>query len=264
MVLQIATVSRDTPQHFDMLEKAYRDIYLPAFPIESERESLEKFYKAMNGEMPGIGIAINILGENLDDPDPEKRVLKGISIAYYYERHNVGLLAYNAIDPKHRDKGMGKLMVDSRIESLKAMAAAKGKTLDGVFIEVNDPTKVAAEHDSMDPSKRVAIFEDWGARKIPVDYVQPPLSEHGDYNDTMLLMNYPLEGKYASKETVEKYLRAVYREFRSDMPPDDDYFFRQMQKQLHATEMPETKARGVPGYKVGVPLFRFVGGASPA
>ena len=257
MVLQIATLSKDKPEFFELLERAYHDIYVPAFPIESERESLDKFFQAINGELPGIGIAVNILGENLEDP--ERRVIKGISVAYYYEHQNTGLLAYNAIDPKHRDKGMGKLMVDSRIESLKAMAAAKGRKLDGVFIEVNDPTKVAANDDSMDPTKRISIFEDWGARRIPIDYVQPPLSPEGDYNDTMLLMNYPLDGRYCDKDCVEKFLRGIYREFRSEKSPDDDYFFKKMQKQLRASGMVECEKNPAPGYKIGVPGFRFVG-----
>lgn len=258
MVLQIATISQDKPEFLELLEKAYHDIYVPAFPIDSERESLEKFIQAVNGELPGIGIVINILGENLDSPDPEKRVLKGISVAYYYEHQNVGLLAYNAIDPRHRDKGMGKLMVDSRIESLKAMAAAQGKKLEGVFIEVNDPTKVVPEDDSMDPRKRISIFEDWGARRIPIDYVQPPLSPEGDYNDTMLLMNYPLDGVYADKKVVEQYLRGIYREFRSEKQPDEDYFFKKMQKQLGDGRMPAREQNNTPGYKTGVPIFRFI------
>lgn len=260
MVLQIATISREKPELFSLLEEAYENIYLPAFPMEAERESLEKFMQAVNGELPGLGIVINILGENLDDADPAKRIVKGISVAYYYEHHNVGLLAYNAIHPAHRDKGMGKLMVDARIEGLKTMAADRGKALDGVFIEVNDPTKVAAEDDSMDPRKRVAIFHDWGARHIPIDYVQPPLTNEGDYGDTMILMNYPLEGKYADKHTVEQFLRGIYREFRSDRSPDDDYFFKKMQKQLKEAKLPEAAQKNAaPGYKSGVPAFRRVG-----
>ena len=256
MVLQIATISKDRPELFELLERAYNDIYLPAFPIESERESLEKFMQAVNGELPGIGIVINILGENLLDAD--KRVVKGISVAYLYEAHDTGLLAYNAIAPEHRERGMGKLMVDSRIKSLKQMAAEKGRQLKSVFIECNDPTKVAPEDDSMDPSKRIALFESWGARQVPIDYVQPPLSAEGDYNDTMVLLNYPLEGRYAGKQEVEQYLRGIYREFRSDKSPDDDYFFKKMKQQLKAGAVPEHEKNLKPGYKVGVPVFRFV------
>ncbi len=270
MVLQIANITKDTPQFMRILEEAYNDIYLPAFPIDEERESLDKFKRALNGEFDKVKIVINILGENLEDPD--NYVLKGMSVGYYYESQNVGLLAYNAISPKHREKGLGKLMVDSRISSMQEMARDNGHAeLGGVFIEVNDPFKVSPDMDSMDPTKRVTIFKEWGARQVPIDYTQPPVSAGGYYCDSLLLMNYPVEGKYADKKTVEKFLRAIYRDYRTQVVerPDggsathmtkaeDDHYFKQMKKQLDALpDDGKQKCPGLPGYKVGVPQFHF-------
>jgi len=267
MVLQIANITKETPQFFHLLDEAYRDIYEPAFPIVSERESLEKFKRAINGEIDKVQIVVNILGENLEDPD--HYVIKGISIGYYYEQQNVGLLAYNAISPHHREKGLGKLMVDSRIDSMKEMAKARGKELAGVFIEVNDPFKVSPAMDSMDPSKRVTIFKEWGARQVPIDYVQPPLDGADYYCEDMILMNYPVGGKYADKKVVEDFLRAIYRDARAEkiyreggetsrvQRADDDFFFKRMKKQLDATAIDEKCDFKVPGYKIGVPQFTF-------
>lgn len=257
MGLEIANVTKDRPELFELLDKAYHDIYMPAFPNPDSRESLEKFKRAIHGGIPKVQIAVNILGENL--ADPEKRVIKGISIAYYYEPQNVGMLAYNAIAPEHREAGLGKLMVQSRIDSLKKLAAATGRTLAGVFIDVNDPAKVSSEEDSLDPSKRIAIFGKWGAHLIPIDYVQPPLSVDGYYCDTMRLMNYPVDGKYADRKTVESFLRALYREFRSDKKPEDDYYFMRMKKQLEKADLGVLEDNDVvPGYNLNVPKYNYV------
>ncbi len=268
MVLQIARITQDRPDLFHLLEEAYEDIYVPAFPDKNEREGLDKIQKAIAGKYDKLQIVVNILGENLDDQ--ENYVIKGISVAYYFEQQNVGLLAYNAIDPQHREAGLGKLMVDSRIEALKDIAKASGRQLGGVFIECNDPMKVAPEHDSMDPAKRVKLFEKWGARQIPIDYVQPPVSKHDDYSENLLLLNYPVDGKYADKKVVEDYLRAVYRDFRTDfvqlengetkkvtLRAEHDYFFKKMKGQLDTTKVETPPAPAVPGYKVGMPKYNM-------
>ncbi|MDE1151123.1 MAG: hypothetical protein PW788_01180 [Micavibrio sp.] len=271
MVLQIANITKETPQLMHLLEEAYNDIYLPAFPIDDERESLDKFKRAINGDFDKVKVVINILGENLEDP--KNYVIKGMSVGYYYEGQNVGLLAYNAISPKHREKGLGKLMVDSRISSMQQMARDNGHAeLGGVFIEVNDPFKVSPDMDSMDPSKRVTIFKEWGAKQVPIDYTQPPVSADGYYCDSLLLMNYPVEGKYADKGTIENFLRAIYRDYRTEkvasaggdvttrvIRAEDDYYFQKMKKQLDGAAVDSKAECKIPGYKIGVPKFMFFG-----
>jgi hypothetical protein len=267
MVLQIANITKDRPDLLHLLEEAYEDIYVPAFPDAKERESLEKFKKAINGGYDKVQIVVNVLGEHLEDP--ENYVIKGMSVAYYYEQQNVGLLAYNAISPEHREAGLGKLMVQSRIESLQQIARGQGKELAGVFIECNDPFKVTPAMDSMDPAKRIKVFEKWGARKVPIDYVQPPVTVDGYYTDCLVLMNYPLDGKYADKDCVESFLRGIYRDYRTErlqageetiertIRADDDFYFKKMKKQLEDTAFEPPPAPPVPGYKKGAPKFNF-------
>lgn len=259
MALQIADITKDREDLMHLLVRAYHDIYVPAFPDPDERESLEKFQRGVRGEIAGVDIAVNILGENLQDKD--KAVIKGISVGYYYQKQNVGLLAYNAIAPQAREKGLGKIMVQSRINSLKNYAAAQGKKIDGVFIEVNDPQKVAVENDSMNPADRVAIFTKWGARKINIPYVQPPVDKDGAYCDYLLLMNYPVDGRYAPASAVEKYLRGIYREDRLGRKPEEDHYFRQMATalaKLPPAALPDSDTPVTPGYMTGAPDFTYV------
>lgn len=260
MALQIADITKDREDLMHLLDRAYHDIYVPAFPDPDERESLEKFKRGIREEIPGVNIAVNILGENLNDKD--KAVIKGISVGYYYQNQNVGLLAYNAIAPEAREKGLGKIMVQSRINSLKNYAAAIGKKIDGVFIEVNDPQKVAPENDSMNPADRVGIFTKWGARKVPIPYVQPPVDKDSVYCDYLLLLNYPVDGRYAPASAVEQYLRGIYREDRLGRKPEEDAYFREMTQALRSlppAALPDPNTPVIPGYMTGAPEFTYLG-----
>ena len=191
-----------------LMRRAYHDIYVPAFPIEDERESLEKIESRLKKPVNGVERVILLAGKHLDDA--EKAEVYGISIAYYYGSHQAGLLAYNAIDPKYQQMGLGRLMVKGRIEGLQQLAAKNGQTLQSVMIEVNDPAKIKPEDDSMDPAKRVALFEKWGARQIPVPYVQPPLAPGLEKCDTLLLMAYPQNGKYPDAKGVGAFVAGIY------------------------------------------------------
>lgn len=259
MTLELVNVTADRSDLFQLLKEAYDRIYVPAFPDPNEREDFDKFISAIKGGIAGVGITVNIVGENLEDP--ARRVLKGMSVAYYYEAQNVGLLAYNAISPEHQGGGIGKVLVQSRINSLKDMAAAKGKKLDGAFIEVNDPRQVKPEDDSMDPLKRISLFTKWGARLVPIDYAQPPLSDDGAHCEQLLLMSYPVDGKYASRNAIEKFLRGIYKEGRVNHRPETDPVFVRMVhelKNLPDSALPDPKETVVPGYAVGTPPVRVV------
>lgn len=192
----------------DLMRRAYHDIYVPAFPIEDERDSLEKIESRLKEPVNGVERVILLAGKHLDDP--QKAEVYGISIAYYYGSHQAGLLAYNAIDPQYQQMGLGRLMVQGRIKGLEELAAQSGKPLKSVIIEVNDPQKVSPEEDSMDPNKRVALFEKWGARQIPVPYAQPALAPGQEKCHTVMLMAYPQNGQYPDAKGVGAFVEGIY------------------------------------------------------
>lgn len=201
-------VTADDDLALALMRRAYHDIYVPAFPIEDERESLEKIESRLKKPVNGVERVILLAGKHLDDA--QKAEVYGISIAYYYGSHQAGLLAYNAIDPKYQQMGLGRLMVTGRIEGLQQLAAKNGQTLKSVMIEVNDPAKIKPEDDSMDPAKRVALFEKWGARQIPVPYAQPALAPGLEKCDTLLLMAYPQNGQYPDAAGVGAFVAGIY------------------------------------------------------
>lgn len=252
MEYQLANVTKDRPDLFPLLEKAYYEIYLPAFPDLNEQETLEKFHDLMNGALPEVGIIINLVGTNLDDP--KKAVVAGIGIANYYRNGGTGLLAYNAVHPDHKGGGIGNLLVRSRIEALKTMAQADGKKLTAVFLEANNPVTARDKQDSMDPQERLKLFKKWGAQIVPVDYVQPPLSDYGDYCHDLLLLNYALDGKYAGPKEVRSYLKAIFKENLNGGSEHDSYL-KTMLKQVNSWEFPknaEKPAKKKAGQNTGI------------
>ncbi len=204
-------IEAGNPRSIALLAKAYKEVYEAAFPIDEERESLESWLGSLTGKNKASKIVIVIAGDNLDSQTP---TLKAISVAYYYNSTDAGLLAYNAVVPQFQGHGLGRTMVDARKAALLDFAKAHGKPLGGVFIECNDPAKITREQDVMDPAVRIKMFEKWGAVALPIDYVQPPLEDGGNKCDTMKLLAYPHPetGKYPTKEEIKGYLTGIYTE----------------------------------------------------
>ena len=223
---EFKVVRADDEHAIALMRRAYHEIYEPAFPIEEERDSLDKIESRLRNPVNGVKRVILLAGKHFDKPDPEKADLYAIGIAYYYSSDGAGLLAYNAVGSDYQGAGFGKAMVEGRIKGLKALAEESGQTLKSVIIEVNDPAKVKPEEDSMDPAKRVALFERWGARRVPVDYVQPPLAQGLDKGRTSLLMVYPLDGKYPGPEEVGAFVTGIWKANNNgtvDYTEDPDY-----------------------------------------
>jgi GNAT superfamily N-acetyltransferase len=219
----VHTIEGNNPRSLELLTKAYKDVYEAAFPIDEERESLETWLGSLAGNNPAANIVIVVAGEGLDTKAP---VLKAISVAYYYNKQDAGLLAYNAVSPDFQGQGLGRTMVEARKAALLDIAGACGKPLGGVFIECNDPAKISREEDVMDPATRIRMFEKWGALTLPIDYVQPPLEVGSNKCDTLKLLAYPhpKTGKYPSKSEIQGFLNGIYTELAkySGMKPAEN------------------------------------------
>lgn len=204
-----------------LLRRAYHEIYEPAFPIAEEREALEKIESRLRAPMNGVERVILIAGKNLDDAS--KAEIAAIGIAYYYSTTGAGLLAYNAVAPEYQGAGFGRMMVNGRIAGLQDAAAKHGQELQSIIIEVNNPDVVSPEQDSMDPKKRIAQFEKWGAKKVPVDYVQPALEAGGEKSRNSLLMAYPQNGQYPDAAQVGAFVTGIWQVHDPDYAHDPDY-----------------------------------------
>ena len=228
----VHTIEAGNPKSLALLAKAYKDVYEAAFPIDEERESLESWIKSLKGGNPAANIIIVVAGDELDS---EKPVLKAISVAYYYNKQDAGLLAYNAVSPDFQGQGLGRIMVEARKTALLDLAKAYGNKLGGVFIECNDPAKITPAEDVMDPATRIKMFEKWGAKVLPIHYVQPPLEHGGEKCDALKLLAYPhpKTGKYPTPEAIKGFITGIYTElakYAGCEPQDNPDYIKTMQQ----------------------------------
>lgn len=211
----------------DLLRRAYEEIYIPAFPISAERDSLDIWLECL-GENKNLSILI--AGHNLEVAI--ESVLKAIAVSYYMPQSNTGQLSYNAVDPQFRGVGLGRKLFFSRIRILEDLSREHGhQMLDGIFVEVNNPAKVSLEEDAFDPYERLKIYEGWGCRVLPLDYVQPETGPGRARCYKLCLMSYPVQGSYPSREIIWRYLESLYKDCgvqNLDKDPD----FQMMSKQL--------------------------------
>lgn len=203
-----------------LMRRAYHEIYEPAFPIEDERDSLEKIESRLQNPVNGVKRVILLAGKNLKQQDTEKADLAAIGIAYFYSRTGAGLLAYNAVSPDLQGGGFGRMMVEGRIKGLQQLSEESGVPLKSVMIEVNNPAVVKPEDDSMDPAKRIALFEKWGARQVPVPYVQPALDAGLEKSRNSILMAYPVNGRYPDADAVAAFVQGIWQ---ANHPGPHDY-----------------------------------------
>lgn len=233
----------DDPVSAALLKRAYNEVYLPAFPIASERESLEQWCARLKRGKDDIVI----IGENLKDPD--KAVVKGICVGVYFSISDVGLLSYYAVHPKAQGQGIARLMIARVKELMLERAEDKGGVLKGVFIEVNDPAKVPANQDSFDPALRVDVSHKLGAKDIPVSYVQPPLQPGAPKFDSVKLMAYPhpKTGEYPGPDAVRAFMEAMYMSHAVDTSVDAD--FKKSMQDIDAWEKRRAQKIKPPGKK---------------
>lgn len=244
----VHVVEGDNPTSLALLARAYKDVYEAAFPMEEERESLETWIDNLKGANPTAKITISILGDNLDKPDP---TLKAMTVGYYYEQQDVGLLAYIVTAPQFQGQGLGRIMNEANNGALVDHATAKGKQIGGIFFEVNDPAKIKPEDDVMDPTKRIEMYKKWGAIMLPIDYIQPPLAVGAPTCTTLKLMAYrhPETGQYPTKDAIKGYITGIYTELAefAGCAPKDNPDYINIMKQIDAmAPLPIQPAPGRP------------------
>jgi hypothetical protein len=215
-----------------LLAEAYEGVFIPAFPKEDDRESLEQLESYLREDDGRSRTFAIVAGRNLDDP--HSREIMALSTCSYFRDSATGSLAYNAVAPQYRDQGLGKAMVGARLDAMKRAAQEDGTTFQGAFIDIHDPRKTSAADDSMDPALRKRIFEKWGARHIPFDAVWPALEEGKPRLYNFITLAYPnADGTYPDSKAVLGYYGSIFKNFGID-DPSGDVDFQAMKKQLAA------------------------------
>jgi GNAT superfamily N-acetyltransferase len=192
-----------------LLQEFCTELYMPAFPIESEREDPELWKPRLWGDAPlPFEFHLLIAGTDLAHA-PTRKLVAGVVFELYHQSA-CALVTYIVVHPDARQRGLAQALLDSARHVLQERAAAGGRSLRAIFAEVNDPRLVSAERDSMDPWQRLAIMERLGARIVAIPYVQPALGPDQDRADELLLVTFPVDG--TPRETIERRTVAAFLE----------------------------------------------------
>lgn len=154
--------------------------------------------------------------------DPEIRIfvavhegkVVGATEYHYYEDLNVAMTHFTVIG--QAGLGIGRFLVQKRLEDLNALAAANGKQLFGMFAEIYDSYRV--EHHEfggvkpMNPYVRREVLAHLGYKRLDFPYVQPSWNHEGKAVTELDLCFLPAENNVHELQTelIVKFLRRYY------------------------------------------------------
>jgi GNAT superfamily N-acetyltransferase len=169
----------------DLLKRFYDDCIVPEFPNPNERESFEDISGSLHRKEDGW------FGKNnyhvvvvLDGDKPI-----GGAISDYLVEPNAGAIEYLVVQPDYRGMALGGRLLEYTERLLHQDAdRSRGRPLDWIVGEMDDPYITPAPTNRFDPFTRARVWHNWGYRMLDFPYVQPALSSDKSAVHTLLLM----------------------------------------------------------------------------
>lgn len=217
----------DLGERFDaaLLDQAYREIYLPAFPVRDEQEDPSIWTPRLRAADANPRLAYLVAGTQL--ADPAQRVLLGLLVAEFYAASGCVLISYVAVSEAARGRGLARALFAALRQRIAGGTFSRGQAVRAVFAEIHDPAAIAAGDDVLDPQARLHVMARLGGRRVPVDYLQPPLGPGQSAAGGLWLIAFPDLAPAASPlsaETVRAFLLEFYRELGSAQPESDPLY----------------------------------------
>lgn len=159
--------------------KFEKDIYIPAFPDDGEREPFANILARMQAGGKSYPQTFAVLAE-------QNGILAGGMIFDWYQDCKDAELIYIAIRPESRGAGLGNVLLRSGTELFCKKMAAEGKAIRRIYFETENPFLSSSE-DGMDKISRIHFFARNSACCVPISYYQPPLSPNAPWADNLYL-----------------------------------------------------------------------------
>lgn len=159
-------------EHESLLLEYEQKIFIKSFPEPNERESFVEdiIPRVKDGDNRLLRTYCTLVKND------EGEVVGGL-VADWYPSCGAMELIYIAVDPDKRGGKIGRNLLDNGIRLMKEALDARGESVKAIFLEVDIPTEIVPGNSSMDPVARLLVWDAWGAKRIPINYVQPPLSK---------------------------------------------------------------------------------------
>lgn len=208
-----------------LLHAFYQEVYLPAFPIPSQRENPDIWREYLwTAEKASIGFRFHALIAGRELQSPDRRDIWGGHLFEFHPRSSCGFLTYLAVKPDVRGKGLGRFLLDTAMKILTKDAQTQRTELRAVFGEINDPCKVAMAYDVIDPWERLALVEHLGGHVLDIPYVQPELAQGQDRNRHSLFVVFEDTGRDIQclpSLLVFDFLKEFYESLGVGQPEND-------------------------------------------
>jgi predicted N-acetyltransferase YhbS len=187
----------------------YDQVLAPSFR-ESELVESEVLAEAVTSDRVIISVAVG----------PGGTVLGGM-IADWYDDTRVLLLSYLAVRPGLRGRGIGHALIDATVPALRAR-------LDPLVVlgEVEDP-RYFSDTRFGDAVARLRLYQRYGARFLPLPYLQPEVRPgHGRVPNLLLTVFLvdeaacPAPG-FVDGTVIDRFLERYFTEHEGPAQPDD-------------------------------------------
>ncbi|MFN5653757.1 MAG: hypothetical protein ACK465_09060, partial [Flavobacteriia bacterium] len=165
-----------------------------------------------------------------------------------YPEQGVVHLIYIAVAQNKRGNGIAKRLIKEILPSCLAQLQKQlNCSFKAVLFESNIPWLTTK--DAIDPKTRLQIFEYFGAKAIPIKYVQPALHEAKKEVENLFLLSFPLEGHlHRSIETslLIEFLDAFYKGLGINEPKQNPFFKKMQAELINITHMNQVQLTAIP------------------
>ncbi len=117
-------------------------------------------------------------------------VVAGIVADWYDESGSLEII-YLAVSSDTRRHGIGTQILHEGTNAILENIRNKYKGKINVFFETENPQADYSARSPIKPADRLSFFRKNGAKRIPIDYIQPPLDPSLDWDKDMFLMMLP-------------------------------------------------------------------------
>jgi len=123
----------DLGEDFDagLLEQAYRDVYLPAFPLRDEQEDPTIWTPRLLNPEGNPRLCFLVAGTRLDTPGAH--AVRGLLVAEYYAASQCVLISYVATHPDARGQGLARRLFDVLGRRLDSGRFSRGQPVQAVL-----------------------------------------------------------------------------------------------------------------------------------
>lgn len=169
----------------------FKNLYLLGFPLKDEREPFNHIIdRIKDNAYPWTSIRLVI--------DDDKVV--GWIIIDHYSDINTLHPIYMVVDKEYRKQWIWTYLLQNCTNWYD--------NIDHIYIECENPEKVKNEGITIDPSKRLKMYENLWFEIVPINYVQPPLGKWKWFDRNQLLLH---KWKKLDKQNLKDFQYRFYR-----------------------------------------------------